>query len=62
VSRELQLLSWVGVLDEVVRLRRTVGSARNDAARDRAKEQLVDAQAELRSRVLLGSEALVVAS
>jgi hypothetical protein len=62
VSRDLQLLSWVGVLDEVVRLRRTVASARNDAARARAKEQLAEAQAELRSRVLLGSEPQAVAS
>jgi hypothetical protein len=62
VSRELQLLGWVGVLDEVVRLRRAVAAARNDAARSRAEEGLREAQAELRSRVLLGSEPQAVAS
>lgn len=61
MSRELKLLGWVAVLDEVVRLRRTVAAARNDAARARAEESLREAQAELRSRVM-HSEPQAVAS
>jgi hypothetical protein len=52
---DYHLLSWVAVLDDCVRLRRLVETARNDVARAAAAERLRAAQAELRSRVMLAA-------